>query len=109
MYYQGSSMSANNLTSINNNYIQNCTQFNNNANNNQMNHNFSNLFKQNNFYKYKNNNKSPKFKKPFCEREGDWICFNCHNLNFAFRTNCNRCHLTKKDNQILIKKIAIFH
>lgn len=44
-----------------------------------------------------------KKKKPFVEREGDWICFKCKNLNFAFRTNCNRCHLTKAENQKIIQ------
>jgi hypothetical protein len=53
---------------------------------------------------YNYNNDEIKFKKPFIERPGDWICFNCYNLNFAFRTNCNRCHITKKNNQFLIKK-----
>ena len=24
-------------------------------------------------------------------REGDWVCFNCNNLNFSFRKKCNRC------------------
>lgn len=24
-------------------------------------------------------------------REGDWICYNCNNLNFSFRKKCNRC------------------
>lgn len=24
-------------------------------------------------------------------RQGDWICFNCNNLNFSFRKKCNRC------------------
>ena len=38
-------------------------------------------------------------KKKLIERPGDWICCNCKNLNFAFRTNCNRCHLTKSENQ----------
>ena len=33
--------------------------------------------------------------KPFTEREGDWICNNCKNLNFAFRVECNRCKLPK--------------
>ena len=28
-------------------------------------------------------NEEKKKKKPFVEREGDWICFNCDNLNFA--------------------------
>ena len=35
--------------------------------------------------------------RPFTEREGDWICKNCKNLNFAFRVECNRCKLPKKD------------
>lgn len=34
--------------------------------------------------------------RPFTERSGDWICKNCRNLNFAFRNECNRCHLSKK-------------
>ena len=33
--------------------------------------------------------------KVFTEREGDWVCHNCKNLNFAFRTECNRCQLPK--------------
>ena len=33
--------------------------------------------------------------KVFTEREGDWVCNNCKNLNFAFRVECNRCHLPK--------------
>jgi hypothetical protein len=35
--------------------------------------------------------------RPFGERTGDWICRNCRNLNFAFRTECNRCKLSKKE------------
>ena len=38
-----------------------------------------------------------KGKKPFEIREGDWTCFDCNNLNFAFRTKCNRCGLAKED------------
>ena len=42
--------------------------------------------------------KYPKKKlRPFVERQGDWICKNCKNLNFAFRNECNRCGLQKKD------------
>ena len=44
--------------------------------------------------------------KPFIEREGDWVCKNCKNLNFAFRLECNRCKLPKdsdiKSNNIYI-------
>ena len=33
--------------------------------------------------------------KPFKSREGDWVCLNCRNLNFAFRVICNRCRIPK--------------
>ncbi len=29
---------------------------------------------------------------------GDWVCFCCKNLNFSFRTNCNKCQISKLDN-----------
>ena len=50
---------------------------------------FSNMpkFCYNKLYKRK--------QKPFAEREGDWICNSCKNLNFAFRVECNRCKLPK--------------
>jgi ABC-type proline/glycine betaine transport system permease subunit len=32
----------------------------------------------------------------FSERIGDWVCYNCDNLNFAFRIVCNRCQLPKQ-------------
>ena len=33
-------------------------------------------------------------------REGDWICFNCNNLNFSFRKKCNRCKTqTRQQNE----------
>jgi hypothetical protein len=56
------------------------------------------FFKENG-EKYKDFIKFNRNKKSFIERPGDWICYNCKNLNFAFRTNCNRCHLTKSENQ----------
>lgn len=35
-------------------------------------------------------------------REGDWVCYNCHNLNFSFRKKCNRCKVqTRVQNQQL--------
>ena len=45
-----------------------------------------------------NNNNYPRFvrrKKYFKERVGDWICSKCNNLNFSFRTVCNRCKVDK--------------
>lgn len=43
-------------------------------------------------------NKFPRKKtKTFAERTGDWICKSCQNLNFAFRLECNRCKMPKKD------------
>ena len=41
-------------------------------------------------------NSGDKKKKPLIERKGDWQCPKCHNLNFAFRQECNRCHLSKE-------------
>ena len=45
------------------------------------------------------NNNNFNNKKTFIEKPGDWICNNCQNLNFSFRTNCNRCHISKSENQ----------
>lgn len=39
--------------------------------------------------------------KQFNERIGDWLCFNCKNFNFAFRTICNRCQLKKEQSEML--------
>ena len=35
--------------------------------------------------------------KYFSGRSGDRTCNNCRNLNFAFRTVCNRCKLPKPE------------
>ncbi len=32
-------------------------------------------------------------------REGDWICPECQNLNFAFRNECNKCSFEKEKEQ----------
>ena len=42
--------------------------------------------------------------RPFGERCGDWICKNCRNLNFAFRNECNRCKLPKKEAMVIQNK-----
>lgn len=44
------------------------------------------------------NSKKAGDKKPFDRRKGDWVCSECHNLNFAFRIECNRCKLPKPKN-----------
>jgi hypothetical protein len=31
------------------------------------------------------------------QREGDWVCYNCQNLNFSFRKKCNRCKVQTKE------------
>lgn len=37
-------------------------------------------------------------------KDGDWICFNCRNLNYSFRNVCNRCKVPKV-NQDMSKNI----
>ena len=66
---------------------------------------FSNNEEQNNIpvknHQKPNNKKSEKnkkHKKPFDIRKGDWKCPNCNNLNFSFRTVCNRCQIKKPNN-----------
>ena len=46
--------------------------------------------------------KTKKKGKTFIERNGDWVCGNCRNLNFAFRMLCNRCHLSKNETAKII-------
>lgn len=43
----------------------------------------------------KKDNKKKK-KKELVERKGDWPCYDCKNLNFAFRVRCNKCGLDKQ-------------
>ena len=78
---------------------------NNNSYLNRPNYSFSPKHNNNLYYKdNKGNKKFNKCKKPFVERPGDWICSNCQNLNFAFRNNCNRCHLSRNESQNILDK-----
>ncbi len=47
-----------------------------------------------------------KSQKHFSERIGDWTCFSCKNLNFAFRNVCNRCQLPKDSSDLLLKQFS---
>lgn len=53
------------------------------------------------------NNKNNKNNKLFSERIGDWTCFHCNNLNFAFRTVCNRCQLSKEESDAFLMKFQM--
>lgn len=35
------------------------------------------------------------------ERQGDWICIKCFNLNYSFRFKCNRCLLSKEEHEAI--------
>ena len=79
-------------------------------NNNKMNH-FCNLNYNNNTICPNdeiNNNKNKKNKKnkkkSFSEREGDWPCYKCKNINFSFRKKCNKCKLLKEESEKLFEE-----
>ena len=44
-----------------------------------------------------NDKKSNKNLKKIEERKGDWKCKKCNNLNFSFRSICNRCKRLKEE------------
>ena len=67
--------------------INNPSFFNNNNNNNIPVNNNGNKNKNYGF----NEKKKKKKNKEFVEREGDWSCYRCKNINFAFRNKCNKC------------------
>lgn len=55
-----------------------------------------------NYYKFSNKNiekKKKKKKMEFVEREGDWSCYRCKNINFSFRDKCNKCKLSKEESE----------
>lgn len=43
--------------------------------------------------------KKKKKKKEFVEREGDWSCYYCKNLNFGFRQVCNKCGSSREKSE----------
>ena len=59
------------------------------------------LINANGFSENKIKKKKEKKKKRinFVKREGDWICYKCKNLNFAFRSICNKCKLPKEESE----------
>ena len=50
--------------------------------------------------------KGKKRKNNFVKREGDWVCFKCKNLNFAFRNVCNKCNLPKQESEMKLFDIG---
>lgn len=45
-----------------------------------------------------------KKQKIFSERNGDWTCKKCNNLNFAFRKECNMCKFPKNEDDVKKKE-----
>ena len=38
-------------------------------------------------------------KKKFCEKDGDWPCYICKNINYRFRNKCNKCGISKEESE----------
>ena len=74
------------------------------SNKENINENFNSNYSPNLISPISSSNKSKKGKKQFSERAGDWVCVKCKNLNFSFRSVCNRCQLTKTDNDKLYEQ-----
>ena len=56
-------------------------------------------FTRGNFQKINVDKKKKKKKQEFVEREGDWSCYRCKNINFSFRNKCNKCQLSKDESE----------
>ena len=56
-------------------------------------------FNRCNFQKIKSDKNKKKKKQEFMEREGDWSCYRCKNINFSFRNKCNKCLLSKDESE----------
>jgi len=77
-------------------YLINNRLFYRNGNESFNKYNFKNYVENKNRMSHKKN----KFPR---EKKMDWVCPLCHNLNYAFRTKCNRCKIPKKEVYIFTK------
>lgn len=61
-----------------------------------------------NYYKCSNNFEQKKKKKKveFIEREGDWSCYRCKNINFSFRDKCNKCKFSKEESEKKFEEVG---
>jgi len=68
----------------------------------KMNEPLKNIGFKNDYKKNKKSKKNIKLKKEkkYFEREGDWCCYKCKNMNFTFRNYCNRCNYSKENSEI---------
>ena len=64
--------------------------------------NNGNKNKNSGFYEKKKKKKN----KEFIEREGDWSCYRCKNINFAFRDKCNKCKMAKDESEMRFKEVG---
>ena len=62
-----------------------------NKNNNNKNHMKQNM-KNNNLFLFNNLNN-------YRDQKNDWVCTFCNNLNFSFRTKCNRWKVNKEESE----------
>ena len=70
---------------------------NNNTNNN--NYNYINPLMQNKIFFFNPNQNQNNNVNIVRDKKKDWICTFCQNLNYSFRTKCNRCKIKKEDSE----------
>ena len=73
--------------------------------------NFKNKFGQiplqlYNYQRINGDKKKNKKKQEFVEREGDWSCYRCKNINFSFREICNKCQFSKEESEKKFKEVG---
>ena len=78
----------------NNNKNQKNILFNKNMNNNSL--YINSMLKNNNNMKLYNNINNIYY---YRDQKKDWVCSFCNNLNFSFRTKCNRCKANKEESE----------